>query len=211
MTRFFAICLALSLLPKANAQKVSVKDGNICISNSGGEATPLTSSGHDSEPALSPDGKWIVFVRTIPGKTISTGSGDSLATELWQIRADGKQPTLLVKPRGGEVPKNTIAGIANLQFSSDGRMVYFVVPAFAVTGAVHVVDTTNGKERFFLGGGAIEVIQSGEYKDCLLVEQHRYFIGGGSYDWWWLFRSDGKEIGPVGEDTESFKSTYAPD
>ena len=38
--------------------------------------------------------------------------------------------------------------------------------------------------------------------------QHRYFIGGGSYDWYWLLKPDGKEVGPVGEDTENFKTTY---
>ena len=37
---------------------------------------------------------------------------------------------------------------------------------------------------------------------------HRYFIGAGSYDWFWLVRPDGKEIGPVGEDVENFKANY---
>jgi len=51
------------------------------------------------------------------------------------------------------------------------------------------------------------VVTSGEYKDCLLVQQHKYFVGGGSYDWFWLLRPDGKEVGPVGEDTENFETT----
>jgi hypothetical protein len=53
------------------------------------------------------------------------------------------------------------------------------------------------------------VLHSGKYRDHLLVSQHRYFLGGGSYDWFWLFDSRGKEVGPVGEDTENFKSLYA--
>ena len=83
-----------------------------------------------------------------------------------------------------------------------------MTPAWAVSGAIHVVDTTNRKERYLLPGSEVKVVPSGEYKDCLLVLQHRYFLGGGSYDWYWLFRPDGKEVGPVGETTENFEATY---
>jgi len=98
--RFVAICsLAIAFIAEANAQKVWIQNGNVCVSN-GGESKTLTTSGRDSEPVLSPDGKWIVFVRTIPSKKISTGLGDADATELWQIRADGKEPIVLVRPKG---------------------------------------------------------------------------------------------------------------
>lgn len=83
-----------------------------------------------------------------------------------------------------------------------------MTPAYATSGAIHVVDTTNGKERFLMAGHGVEVIPSGEYRDCLLIGQHRYFLGGGSFDWLWLFRPDGKEIGPVGEDATNFKETF---
>ena len=107
--------------------------------------------------------------------------------------------------------QNVIATFEDVNSSSDGRCVFFVTPAYATSGAVHVVDTTSGKERFLMAGNGLEVIHSGEYRDCLLVGQHRYFIGGGSYDWIWLFRPDGKEIGPVGEDATSFKELYCPE
>jgi len=191
---------------------VEAKDGNIFLRSSEGEAKQLTTSGRDSAPVLSPDGRWIVFVRALPGKTISTGSGVKDAAELWQISASGKEPTLLVSPREAEKPveeggnmENVIANLDYVQFSSDGRYVFFVTPAYATSGAVHVVDTTNRKERFLMAGGGLEVIHSGKYRDCLLVWQHRYFVVGGAYDWFWLFRPDGKEIGPVGEDATDFK------
>ena len=195
----------------ANAQKVSVQNGNICIGEPAGEIKKLTSSGHDSEPALSPDGKWIVFVRTIPGKRISTGAGDADVTELWQIRADGKESTLLVRSKESDKMETILAGFSKPEFSTNGRLVYFVSEAWATSGALHVVDTTNGKEHFVCPGLEFEVVRSGEYRDCLLVAQHRYFLGGGSYDWFWLLRPDGKEVGAVGEDTENFKATYERD
>ncbi|MCH1923036.1 hypothetical protein L9G15_26855, partial [Shewanella sp. A3A] len=74
-----------------------------------------------------------------------------------------------------------------VQFSADGRLVYFVTPAWATSGAVHVVDTTNRKVRFIVPGDGLHVMHTGEYRDHLLLSQHRYFLGGGSYDWIWLF------------------------
>jgi hypothetical protein len=207
--RFAAICfLFVALTVQSYAQKVSVQSGNIVLAGARGENKTLTNSGHDSEPVLSPDGKWIVFVRTVPGKKISTGSGEAEASELWQIRADGKEPTALVRSRASDKMETVLGGFSRLQFSTNGKLVYFLSEAWTTSAALHVVDTTNGKERFFCPALEFEVVPSGEYQDCILVQQHRYFIGGGSYDWFWLLRPDGKEVGPVGEDTENFKTTY---
>jgi hypothetical protein len=144
----------------------------------------------------------------VDGKKIATGSDQVDPTELWQVRVDGKEPSVLVRCHDSEKPESVIGAFENLQFSTDGKLLYFVTPAWATSGAVHVVDTTNRKERYLFPGNDLKVVTSGEYKDCLLVQQHRYFIGGGSYDWFWLLKPDGKEVGPVGEDTENFEATY---
>ena len=193
---------------QAAAPAVEVKDGNIVLRTAAGEAKTLTTSGKDSAPVISPDGKWIVFVRAVPGKKVATGSGEYEAQELWQIDAAGKEPVLMAASRDAEKMEDVIAIFRNVQFSTDGRLVFFDTPAWATSGAVHVVDTTNRKQRFVVAGDGVKVIRSGEYKDCLLLGQHRYFIGGGSYDWLWLFRADGTEIGPVGEDATGFMELY---
>ena len=211
MRRFAAICgIAFVFFAQAHGQKVSVQNGDISISSGSAETKTLTKSGHDSEPALSPDKKWIVFVRTIPGKKISTGSGEVDFTELWQIRADGKEPTLLVRSKESDKMETLLAGFSKPQFSSNGKLVYFLSEAWATSGALHIVDTTNSKEHFVCPALEFEVVPSGEYRDHLLIQQHRYFVGGGTYDWFWLFRPDGKEVGPVGEDIENFKTISAP-
>ena len=202
------IGLTIAFSGKAHAQKVSIQKGNLVVSTASGESKTLTNSGHDSEPVLSPDGKWIAFVRTIPGKKISTGEGDAAATELWQIRADGKEPTALVRAKESDKMEMVLAGFSKPQFSTDGKLVYFLSEAWTTSGALHVVDTTNGKEHFVCPAAEFEVVPSGQYRDHLLVQQHRYFIGGGSFDWFWLLKPDGKEIGPVGDDMENFKATY---
>jgi len=204
----FAPILALALAVSAFAQTVSVKDGNIEFTDKSAKTTALTSSGRDSNPVLAPDGKWVAFVRKVDGKKIATGADETEPTELWQVRIDGKEPSALVRCRDSQKMESVLGGFDNLQFSTNGKLLYFITPAWATSGAVHVVDTTSGKERYLFPGNDIKVVKSGEYKDCLLVQQHRYFVGGGSYDWFWLLRPDGKEVGPVGEDTETFESTY---
>jgi hypothetical protein len=208
MKRFLliTICLAAS---SALAQSVSVKDGNIQFTDKSGNTTALTSSGRDSTPVLAPDGKWVAFVRKVDGKKIATGSDEVEPSELWQVRVDGKEPSLLVKCCDSEKVESVIGAFENLQFSTNGKLLYFVTPAWATSGAVHVVDTTNRKERYLFPGNDLKIVPAGEYKDCLLTQQHRYFVGGGSYDWFWLLRPDGKEVGPVGEDTSNFEATYA--
>lgn len=57
-------------------------------------------------------------------------------------------------------------------------------------------------------GNELEVVPGGEFAGCLLATQHRYFLGGGSYDWYYLLRPNGKEVGVVGDDTEIFHATY---
>lgn len=211
MRRFSAIwVLWVVLAAQATAQKVSIQNGNVCIVT-GGETKKVTNSGQDSEPVLAPDSKWIVFIRTIPGRQISTGSGDAKETQLWQIRADGKEPACLVRSKASAKMETVLAGFSKPQFSSNGKLVYFLSEAWTTSGALHVVDTTNSKEHFVCPAAEFEVVRSGEYRDHLLVQQHRYFIGGGSYDWYWLLKPDGTEVGPVGEDTGNFKTTYGQD
>ncbi|MBV9104565.1 MAG: hypothetical protein JO313_00940 [Verrucomicrobia bacterium] len=208
--RLLLIVLGMAFtLPGAAAKSVSATAGNVYLTDEAGTVKQLTYSGRDSRPVLSPDGLWIVFIRAVSGQRISTGSGDQLdPTELWQIGANGKDATRLLRCRTSERMEDVVAGFDDPQFSSGGRYVYFTTPAWTTSPAVHVVDTTNAKEHFVCPGWNLEVLRSGEYRDCLLVRQHRYFLGGGSYDWFWLLRPDGNEIGPVGEDPSNFKELY---
>ena len=116
---------------------------------------------------------------------------------------------MLVRAKESDKMENVLAGFSKPEFSTNGKLVYFLSEAWTTSGALHVVDTTNGEEHFVCPAAEFEVVQSGEYRDDLLVQQHRYFIGGGSYDWFWLLKPDGKEVGPVGEDTDNFKATYS--
>ena len=204
-----AAFVLLISFPPAQAQKVAAdKKGNIFYTDAAGKRTRLTNIGKDSNPCLAPDKRRIVYVRRVSGKEISSGSGDTPPTELRLMDVDGTHDTLLVRSAEGEKPEDTLADFASPTFSPDGNTIYFTSAAWATSAAVHAYDTATQTVRFVLAGNNPQVVPEGEYKGDLLVEQHRYFLGGGSFDWYWLFDPTGKQIGPVGETTDNFREMY---
>jgi hypothetical protein len=203
------IVLVLSVMLSSSvasaATSVSVKDGNIVLVQDG-QQRQLTRSGKDATPALSPDGKWVVFTRI--GNPASTGSqGDcksgAQADEMRRIRVDGSGEELLVRGQEGKEPQQSICDFSHKQFTSDGRAIYFLSPAWAVSSALHRYDVRTKTLTFVMAANDVLVLsdcKKAENRDNLVVNQHRYFVVAGSYDWYWLFDSTGKkEKGPVGE------------
>lgn len=205
--------------PSAYAEEqvsVTIHDGNIYYSRDGAEAITLTSAGRDRAPILSPNGKMITFIRKsftqadyLVGSQEDWETSAPMADQIWIIQTNGQNGKLIVKEKVlQDRPEGRVAHISDesLKFSPDGRSLYFISDAWVTSGAIHVVDMENASEKFLLAGNSIEVISRGERKGCLIVNQHRYFLGGGSYDWFWLFEPNGTEIGPIGPDiTESQK------
>ncbi len=203
-----ALTLLLSL-PAARAQKVVAdKKGNIYYTDAAGKRTRLTNEGKDSDPCLAPDKRRFVYVHRVSGKEIPTGAGETWPTELRLMDVDGEHDSLLVHSAEGEKPEDILADFASPTFSPDGGTIYFSSAAWATSGAIHAYDTATRTVRFVMPGNNPRVVPAGEYKGDLLVQQHRYFLGGGSFDWFWLFEPGGREIGPVGETTKNFREMY---
>jgi hypothetical protein len=189
----------------AGTARVEVQNGNVVLVD-GGQRHQLTTSGRDADPVLSPDGKWVAFTRR--GNPSSTGmQGDcksgSQADLLLRIQADGASERVLVQGQSGETPQQSLCEFGRKQFSSDGRYLYFLSPAWATSDALHAYDTRAQNLRFVLPANDVIVLNSCEsdkFRDNLVVQQHRYFVVAGSFDWYWLYDRNGStEIGPVGD------------
>lgn len=133
--------------------------------------------------------------------SISTGAGDVLSNELWVKYSDGKEE-LVVSSKPDKDLQKQIAQIYDPQFTRDKKKVYFWCGAWAVSGAIHVVDIETKSEHFVCDGNYLKVIQSGEYCGYLIVSQHRYKKGGGSYDHYYILNEQGTEIKDLGNSEE---------
>jgi dipeptidyl aminopeptidase/acylaminoacyl peptidase len=209
LTILATVCLWPASIP---AQRVEARDGNLFY-QAAEQASPrqLTSTGLDRDPALSPDGRTIAFIRGTPADSVDTVLGREEGTSLWMMAVDGSGARVLVRGRSSETPGQALALLQSPAFSPDGGRIYFLSAAWATSGAVHVVEVVTGAEKFIAPGNSLEVIPSGDYAGFLLVSQHRNFLAGGSYDWYWLVSPEGREVDPVGEDeaaVEEFRAMY---
>lgn len=200
-----AVTLAPALLATAAYAQhppisVSVMDGNIFVQRFN-LTKPVTHTGHDRDPVLSPDGRFVAFTRAGEKKSDEMGcrgSGDTLM----RISVDGTKEFALVRSFASTRPERQLCGFTEKQFSSDGRLLYFLTPGWATSGALHVYDFRTQKERFVVDASGFVVLSKckGEHKDRVAVMRHKYFVFGGSYDWYWLYDPRAKkEIGPLGE------------
>ena len=107
-------------------------------------------------------------------------------------------------PGPGPDAEHQVASLDNIQFSPDGKLVYFEATRWATSSDLWVMDE-DGKNRRTLGPANVtRIVQSsaaGDYRGFIVASQHRYFVFGGSYDWYYLFTPCmEKEIGPISEE-----------
>lgn len=205
-TGFAAVFLGIGA---ASAATVAVEQGNIVLTDEGGARRQLTAEGHDSAPVLAPDGLSVVFTRTPPGgaslDACATTDEAVPQTELWRIGADGRDARRLVQAHEADEMDAIVCDFMNKQFDSAGTRLYYETRAWTTSNALRVVDLASGKDAFFAPGNSLMVVTcaGSPYVDHVVASQHRYFVLGGSYDWFWLFDPTAREIGPFGEEPPS--------
>ena len=164
----------------------------------------------DSGLVYSMDSSVVAFVKSTPGRLVPTGQESVEATELWIAKRDGSKPHRLVTGHPAKDMRFVLAGLHSPAFSVDGDRVFFLSDAWVTSDALHVVSVKTLKEHYVAPANSLEVVRGGRYQSCLLVEQHRYWMAGGSFDWLWLIAEFGRDIGPVADtDSEDFDSRLA--
>jgi hypothetical protein len=199
LSAIFALLLPEIAAGQPAAPRV-VSEGNGIVLERDGSRKELTRSPQDIEPVLSPDGRLVYYTRRAAGPRDEQFCGPK-ADELRVVSVDGKDDKLVLGGHRGD-PEAQLCDFSNKQFSADGRRLYFMTPGWAASGALHVYDLRTRDERFLLPANDFLVLSfcKNEHKDDLAVRSHRYFVFGGSYDWYWLYDSSGKkELGPLGE------------
>jgi hypothetical protein len=172
----------------------------------GGAAVQLTHEGRDHSPVEAPDHQMIAFVRTpAPGEGLS----------IWQMTRTGEHagPVLNLAKTSITVPPDTpapngklVEAFISLSFSADRKRLYFQTDGYGTSLALYELSLDTRKVHLFKDANSYMVVTTcsdPKYVDHLILAQHRYFKGPGSYDWFWLFDSKGEEIGPIGPGGEN--------
>ena len=176
------------------------KSGNIFFySKKGNRVLQLTHSGKSKHAVLSPNGRYVVYVKksnfVAPRNCFYFYLRGEHADEIWIADLSNMEKRLLVFPTFDcdDVSKDTMDP-HHLIFSPNGKTIYFETSAWVTSGAVHAVDVDGKNSRFVIDGTELRIVQTGRYKGDLIVNQHRYHDKGGSYNWDWLFTPEGKQI-----------------
>lgn len=170
------------------------------------DAAPFTEKMRDSGLVVSPDSSLVAFIRTRRDRFVNV-DGRMPAQELWVARRDGSGARRLVEARDAVDRRDAIGGFEDLAFSNDGQRIFFLSPAWTTSGAIHLVDVVLGSSRFVTPGNSLRILRTGSYAGCLVASQHRYFLGGGSYDYYYLFAENGDQIGVVAYDDPEHLNT----
>lgn len=147
----------------------------------------------------SADGRLKVWVRatwdSVPGPT-----GPVERTELVLDSARTAPQRVLL--RGGErtlANGQVMAGFQWPRFSDDTRKVYFVTVATVTSGMACEMDLASGAIREIAGANRVEVVRHGRWAGNLVLEQHRYRRGGGSYEALVVVTPQGREVHVLGD------------
>ncbi|VEB98335.1 Uncharacterised protein [Cedecea lapagei] len=110
------------------------------------------------------------------------------------------KPEILLAAVPDDDPKINLDGFTNLKLSLDAKTLYFESSAWATSAAVHALDIASRQASYITDGSLICQVGSGTYQGDLIVQQHRYFVQGGAYDYLYLYDKTGKKLGLVADD-----------
>ena len=194
--KIWLLTALLALVAGSAEAAVSVQDGNILC-----DGKAITSAGVDDQPALSPDGHTVAFVRSLQ---VESADGPMDTAALWIGDCNTGRVRQLLKPHpNNDKAERNLRQVNNPVFSLDGGFVYVMATAWVTSDAIHQVSIATGKEKYITSGNKLSVIRTGPYRGYLLLSQHRYHAEGGSYDPTYVVRPNGKIVMMVpGTDNE---------
>lgn len=150
------------------------------------------------EHAIAPGGK---IIYSIIGSSVNDSSEDDderdNGLKIESTDMSTGEHYIFLEASEDNKPERNLSHFSNLTLTPDSKTLYFESEAWVTSNAIHSIDIETKQERFITDGHLICVVGAGEYQGDLIVKQHRYFVQGGAYEYFYLYNSSGKEIGLV--------------
>ena len=128
------------------------------------------------------------------GIFIAERENDNGAHALIIRKLDDSSIFRIVREKLDQFVESNLTDFYEPRFSLDDKKVYFRSLGWTTSNAIHELDIATGKVRFITDGNDFIVIPAGEYAGKLAVAKHKYFLGSGSYDWYWLIGSRNRKV-----------------
>ena len=148
---------------------------------------------------VAPGGNIVYYIMPISGN-------DAMGHQNTEIEAGLNENTsfkILLTSHPSNDPKQNLDGFSNLFLSPDSKTLYFQATAWATSDAIHALNIATKKVSYVTYGEISCVVLGGQYQGDLVVEQHKYFVQGGSYNDLSLYNPSGHEIGLVSQTTNA--------
>lgn len=232
--RLLLLAAALACLPRpAAAQSVASVDGRIVYTAADGTRRALTRCGGDVEPALSPDGETVVFVR-LPGPLPPDTAGPLALrvdtrprpgdpclpaprgplplteaarrwTQLWAVRVDSgeERPLSWFIPVSFERPRL----YARPRFPSAANVVHYTADEGGRTWALDLDAETGGP---LPRNGIVEIVRAGPLAGHLVVRERVIRVNGTAERRLALYDPAGRFVREITEGIEAFRAAHAP-
>lgn len=153
------------------------------------------------EHVVAPGGKTVYYIMKMPG---TDANGDpNLVIE--EAKNENTSFRILLTPHPSHDPQQNLTSFSHLALSPDANTLYFETSAWATSHAIHAINLLTRGVFYVTSGEIACLVLGGEYQGHLIVEQHRYFIQGGSHDDLYLYDPAGKQIGLVTQGTNASK------
>ncbi len=192
--------------PKTVKSRVDQQNINIVYTDTNRMERPLTSSGVNTEPDLSHDKSWVVFLRE-PNEN---------EKEIWAIGTDGSGLRRLFQ---GPVRWNNKAypssSLRLPRWSTDGQAVYFVTDFTATSGALWRLDLATHMAAVTIPDAVMYgVIQAGRYRGFLVANQRtlsKAESDGSRYPVYpfFLYTARGENVQQIADETGNLEQLLA--